>query len=89
MDLKLMAKAFKNGDVPVSNELASALKDVKCGTCAYRWRMPKCGPWNLKTDDCDPIVSIPNIYIFSRQTGMSVEDIIALIGIADSVLPKI
>lgn len=88
MDLKLLAEALKRGDIPVSYELADALKDVKCGTCAYRWRKPECGSWNLKTAACEPIVSIPNIYILSKQTGMSTADIVTLIGVADNILPK-
>lgn len=88
MDLKSLAKALKSGDIPVSHELEKTLKDVKCATCAYRWRTPECGTWNLNTLECDPIVSIPNIYIFSKQTGMTVGAIITLIDIANSVLPK-
>ena len=88
MDLKLLAEALKSGNVPISCELADALKDIKCGTCIYRWRKPECGPWNLKTAACEPIVSIPNIYILSNQTGMSTADIVTLIGVADNILPK-
>lgn len=89
MDVKLVVEAIKNGDIPLSHEVESGLKSVKCATCVYHWRTPECGPWNLKTAACEPIVSIPSIYILSKQTGMSTADIVTVIGAADNILTKI